>query len=614
MKYDVYAIMSYETFLLGQFQISTNGLFYSGGRYYIYCPEITENTLATDGQNIHEWFLDHKIMGTQILLTNKLPENAVQIDGEIASSKALEAGYLVTQSDVEYEIQLLIPKMYPDYEILNTRPISVSFFEDVSGEGFDNLKNIFKEAKFQVPVNFVNGTKPEKKPESQLNFIQNVITAHDAKRILSSELTLAWEEDEDKWMDTRHKILTSNPDDSQQYKSESLRAKQFRCLIDCSSGFADNIRNYLTMYDQICLVAQYTKNQEQAFEQLGLSKDEFLKLHELNKLQVLFPKSIENYDQSLLQDLLSIKKSNVHLSRSVTTMTVSEMRRRNPFLFPAISIEEKQLLLSSVDKSIPSLTQNPKLAQAIRETITDTGNGWVRFPNMMNQQDSIILSSFGTMNLVRPMLETYTNRDFKLDFMMSAPAVEWAAGTGSILIPSTVHGYDTTAVSSLIADLYSGTPSEDWVMQKRDYANFTADNILAINGYLPVVELATTFNSVETARFRKLVLDISKHQGTLEEVAETVEAYNHFVKQYEKNKDHLSAWNIKGFIIGLLGKATDIPMASWLMGHALKYAIKISGNNPSLIKVIETIEAGLQGSVPDAVLLSKMRDKVKKKL
>ncbi|MDB5122764.1 MAG: hypothetical protein JWP94_893 [Mucilaginibacter sp.] len=615
MKYDLFAIMSYETFLLGQYQINTQGLFYTGGQYFVYCPDISAHTLATDGRNIHEWFRGHKIMGSQIILVNQIPENATQIDDYIKELTSVESGYLVTRSDVEYEIKLLIPKIYPDYEIIDSRPVSVSFYEEVTEDGFNNLKAIFQNAKFQVPVNFVNGNKPRQVKKIADPFFKNVLTFHDVKNELSPTLKAVWEEEEDKWLDTRNKIITSNSENPQQFKSPSLNKKLFRCLIDCSSGFSDNIRNYLTMYDQVCLVAPYAENQQQALHELGLTKDEFLGLHKLNKLQVLFPKSIENYDQRLLQELIEIKKENIHLSRTITTMTIMEMRRRNPFLFPAISIQEKQVLLSAVDKSIPSLTKDARFAQAIRETITDTGNGWVRFPNMINQQDSIMLSSFGTINLVRPLLEIHENRDLKLDFMLSAPAVEWAAATSSVLVPTTIHGYDTTVVSSFIADLYSGIPNADWVMQKKDYANFTAENILAISAYLPVIELATTFNSVETERFRTLVLNISKHQPTFENIAETVEAYNHFVKQYEKNKDHLSAWNIKGFVIGLIGKAVPaVPMASWLMGHALKYVIKLSDSDPTLIRAIATIEAGLHGSIPDAVLLSKMRDKVKKKL
>jgi len=183
-----------------------------------------------------------------------------------------------------------------------------------------------------------------------------------------------------------------------------------------------------------------------------------------------------------------------------------------------------------------------------------------------------------------------------------------------VLIPATINGHDTAPISGLVADVYSGTPNAEWVLQDKGFANFTAENILSITQHLPVLELATTFNGTEISRFRKLILDIAHHQPTMEDVQETIEAYNHFVKQYEKNKDNWSSWNIKGFIIGLIGKASGVSMASWLMGHALKHLIKYSSSDPRLARAIETIEASLQGGVPEAVLLSKMRDKVKKKL
>ncbi|SFA55164.1 MULTISPECIES: hypothetical protein [Pedobacter] len=615
MKYDIHSIMSYEIFLLGQYQIVTKGLFYVNGSYFIYCPDITETTLAIDGSKIHEWFRLHKIMGTLIFLVSEIPESSVQIDDQIKQLTSPGTGYLLTRADVGYELKLLIPKIYPDYEILDSMPITVSFLEEVSEDGFSNLRKIFQAAKFQVEINFVNSKMPHvSKPEKESIF-RNIQTYRDLKNKLSPVLNKAWEEEEDTWLDKRQKIINASPKEFGPYRPVSLQKRLFRCLIDCSSGFSENIRNYLTMYDQICLVAPHSEYMNQTLVALGLSKKELLELHKLGKLQLLFPKSIDYYDQNFVLELLETKKENVHLSRTVTTMTIMEMKKRNPLLFPPLSIQEKQVLLGAIDKSVPVLTKNKRFADAIRKTISETGNMWIRLPNAMNQQDSIVLSSYGTINLMGPIFELNENRDLKLEFMTAIPAVEMAASTGSVLVPTTVHGYDTTNVSSLIADLYSGTPRADWVLHNKNFTNFTAENILAVSANLPVIELATTFDSVEIQRFRDLVLNISKHQKTHEDVSETVEAYNHFVRQYEKNKNNLSAWNIKGFVIGLIGKAMPgVPMASWLINHALKHIIKISGNAPELIKIVETIEAELQGGIPDAVLLSKMRDKVKKKM
>jgi|GEM_PF-1650772 len=616
LHYDPFAIMSYETFLLSQYHINCQGLFYNQGHYLIHCPELLQDTKALDGEDIYDWFSDHKQMSASISITSTLPPTALKIDSKIANNIPIDSGYLITNADVEYEIDLLIPKIFPDYKYINGRPIKIVFHEEISEEGIRELHQIFISARFPLQVSFENdNTVTQNAPKKLPNFFQNVQTYRQLKSKLSAPLANVWEEDEDNWLQVRNKVITQNPSKKDQYRPASFSGKQLRCLVDCTHGTPDNIRNYLTIYEQVCLVAPTRKTQEEALLNLGISTNELKELFKLNKVQLLFPKSIERYDQNLLEELLEIDRARLHFSRSITTMTIMEMRSRNPFLFPSIPVEDKQVLLHAVDHSIANSLQDKKVLPFIRNLLSDTGNSWVRFPNWLNQLDSEMLSNYGTANLIRAMLEFQTEKDFHAAFSVSVPAVEWAAATGSILIPSTINGYDTASICGLVADVYSGTPNAEWVLQDKDFANFTAENILAIGQYLPVLDLATSFNSIEISRFRKLILDIAHHQPTTEDLLETIEAYNHFVKQYESNKDNWSSWNIKGFVIGLIGKAASgIPMASWLMGHALKHVIKYTSKDPRLGRAIETIEASLQGGVPEAVLLSKMRDKVKKKL
>ncbi len=614
-KFDPFEIMSYETFLLGQYQINCQGLYFASGRYFIYCPEVTPDTEALNGENIHHWFQMNRLMSASIIIVNQIPEDAVKIDDQLSSSVPIDSGYLVTNSDLEYEIDLLIPKIFPDYKLVNSSPMALVFKEEVTDEGIAELRNIFKEAKFPVSLDFRSDLSMKDQSEKpRLNFFQTILTYRQAKSTLSTELLAAWEEDEDKWLQVRNQVITLNPGEKK-FKPSSLASDQLRCLIDCSSGVPDNIRNYLTMYEQVCIVAPTKEKQESALQSLGVSEKELTELIRLNKVQLLFPRSIEQYDSRFLQLVFETNNNNIHLARTITTMTIMEMRSRNPFLFPAIPSEEKQVLLHAVDASIAKTTSDVELKKIIRNTISETGNAWVRYPNWLNQLDSSMLSHFGTSNLIRLMLEFHTKKDFKGVFDLCTPPVEWAAATGSILIPTTVGEYDTEPISSLIANVYSGTPSSDWVLQGRSHVNFAAENILTISQYLPVLELATAFNGTEISRFRNLIFDLANNQPVKENLMETIEAYNHFVKQFEKNKDNWATWNIKGFILGLIGKGiTGVPLPSWLLGHVLKHTMKFGGKDPRVAKALDTIEASLQGGLPEAVLISKMRDKVKKKL
>lgn len=615
MNYDPLAILAYETFLLSQYQIETQGLYYKAGTYLIHCPMVNKDTLAQNGGTLYKWFSNNKIMGTQIEISNKIPNDFVKIDEKVQKTKPLDSGFLVTHSDFEYEIQLLIPKRFPEFNVgFNSNGVLITFEKPVPSRGLEELKEIFVGANFQGKFSFQSGEVIKKEKIKNDPFsIGMISTYNNIKSNLGESLRYAWEEEEDNWVRQRNRILTSIDFKVNDFKSENLKERKFRCLIDCTFGQPDNIRNYLTMYAEVCLILPKNEDQEKILGHLGVTRKEMVELIALGKIHVLISKSIELYDTGFIQELLEANRKNLHLTRNVAVMTLMEMRKRNPFLFPAIPTEEKQLLLSAVQKSTSEFSGNDKLAEVIRRTISETGQGWSRFPNAINQHDSTLLTELGTISLLSPLFEHVFKKDLKIDLMICAPAVEIAAAVGAILIPVDIEGYDTSPISSVVANLYSGTPDEDLVMLDRESANFTANEILSISKYLPVVELAKTFNSVEIDRFRKLVLDIATHQPSFDDISETVEAYNHFVKLYEKDRDKYAKWNIKGFVIGLAGKQSGIPMASWLMGHAFKYIGK-SASNTGVSDLLRFLNASVQGGLPDAILISSMKEKVRKQL
>jgi len=194
--------------------------------------------------------------------------------------------------------------------------------------------------------------------------------------------------------------------------------------------------------------------------------------------------------------------------------------------------------------------------------------------------------------------------------MFASTSVDLAASTDSILIPVKSKDYDGAPYSSMLADLYSGVPHSEWVVQKPDYANFASEEILSISKQVPIIELATTFNSAEIKRFQEIILSISQHEANIDELGDAISAFNYFVKQYEKDAKNLNFWNIQGFVLGAIGKRTGIPFASWILKNALKY----SSRNLVIGKIFNRLEAEIVGAYPNAILVSRMRDKIKNKL
>lgn len=607
--YDKFAFTSYETFLLSQYHIDCTGLYYTyNGSYVIHCPNVTETTPSLEGDNLHRWFDTHKMMGTNIRIVRELPEHAVKIDDHVPKAKSAGAGYLISRGDVEYEINLLIPAIFPDYEIRWSNPISIAFKEEVTETGFMELQDLFQKNNFPLKVQFINDPLAKSSTGSAQGVFSYIMPSRFAKHKLGTLLAAKWEQDEDDWMNNRDKVLldTSKAAGREAY----FNSNKFRCIIDCNIGIPSNIRNYLSLYEEVC-ISLPTGNTEAVFKGLDVSPGELRELVAMNKVQILAPHSIERYELPLMESLVEANDANVHLTRRLSSLILKENGRRNPLFLPSISLEERKLLLQSCDEASRSLDNAGH--RRIQTLLSGLGNWWVRMPNAVNQLPSGALSAFGISDMVNTMLvgdaSGRANPSFALNIASSS--VELTAALGATFVPVI---NELLPVYQMMADLYSGVPDENWMIQEPAYANFAVENLLVVADKVPVTEFAQTFTGAEVNRFRETVLAISQNVKGPEELEENIAAYNHFVKLYERDSKKLNLMNIGGFVLGQAAKAKGIPFASWLIKQLQKYVLKKARNNAALGAIIDHIEANIAGNYPAAVLISGMKTKLKDKI
>lgn len=609
MKVDPLVLASYEKFLLYQYQIKSEGLYYSDGSYYIYCPDINELTKSADGTNIHKWFERNKIMTVRISAVSVLPDQAIKIDPNEQQARIAPSGYLITGSDVQREIDILVPSIFPDYHVsASITGVVVSFQEEVSAEGIEELQRIFSEAGFQLPVRF-QYLKMEPAKDAGHGIVPKRV--RDLKSSLPKKVVEAMEMDQDHWADNRKTLLSQSVDRAGTFKSESFRPSKLRCLINCEMGGQDNIRNYLSLYEEIGIVAPRKKDMDVLLKQLDVSKGELAELVSLGKVQLIYPGPIESYDTDFLSDALERNAELVHFPRSIKTMVLGEMKSRNPLYYPAANLEERRVLLSAIDEYVESLIEDKALKMLIKRKLSELGHGWASAASFVNQMGVNQLSHFGIVDILGDIMsDRLKHENVKLGFMAAAPSVDIAAAIGAIVIP-----HDSLVQqSTMIANLYSGTPEADWVIQKPVESNFIAQELLTVGEHVPVLEFATTFSGNEITRFHKLVLSISKHQERPEDMECTIEAYNYFVKQYEKRPKFLNLWDISGFVLSGAAKLSGIPLPKWIVSAALKKVQNQSSSVMGLGTIIDKLEAGIIGSIPDAVLVSRMRTKLKAKI
>lgn len=608
-SYNKFAFTSYETFLLSQYHIPTNGLYYTNGKYLIYCPTITEDTKSLDGKNIHRWLNDCKIIGTDISLANSLPEHAVKIDNHVNDAKSPGTGYLITNHDLKYEINLLIPGIFPDYEVRIANPVMIAFSEEVTPEGVAELKDIFKKNQFPFSYEFIYDPNAKNNIDVQKGqFASYIIPARQAKKQMGKLLAEMCEEDEDNWMNDRAKILADVS--SANSRDKYFDKKKFRCIVDCNIGVPSNIRNYLSLYDEICIVPP-AKNVDRALQGLAITKEELIRLAEMKKIHILAPSSPEIYDQSLMEGFAEANRSNVHLARRLSSLILRENGARNPLFLPSISLEERKILLQSCDEAAQAL--DPTSRQKLQKMLSEMGSWWVRMPNAVNQLSSGLLSGFGIPHMLNILFSDEENRGSvaSLVAQLATPSIELTAAVGATFIPTDEY---LTPMYRALADLYSGVPGENWMMTNPQYANLVVDELLVVGDKVPVLEFAQTFTGPEIKRFREIVLGISQRVNDLGELEENVTAFNHFVKRYEKDRKKLNIMNLSGFVLGQAAKSHGIPFASWLIKILQKNVVTQAKKNNPIASIVDQMEARAVNNFPDAVLVSSLKTKLKDKI
>lgn len=506
------------------------------------------------------------------------------------------------------EAQLLVPKGFPDFhvEFGPTGVVILKFAEQISQENASLIERIFKQQQFLYPIEISFGFLPDP-PKSPLPDIFGYLSTYrELRKKVGRNLATALEKDEDDWLDHRSSVL-----EPVNASSSNPKRSELSCLLDCSVFSPENIRNYLSIYDRVGLVLP----QEQAFEgfllSLGATAKEMEDLVAMDRIELFAPKSVERYTIPFLERMIEVRPENIHLSRAITWRTINEIRRRNPLFYPAVGIEQQRLILREMQQAVGQLPIKiqPKAAKALSKL----GETWVSIPSTINQTDFTKTSGLGIVELLSAAVEFYTGKDQWLEFHLAAAPVELAAAYGSVVIPPGNREHSMANHCEIISQFYSGVPGTD-VMPKPGFANFAVEELLVVSQHVPIVEFAKTFKSAEIYRFRKIIVGLAQYSQSPEEIEEAVEAFNHFVRSYESSPQRKAVWGISGFLLSTIGKATGLPFGSAILKILLKGSQGQAERNTKMASILHQLEAGLTGSFPDAIFVSKMKTKLKNKI
>jgi len=603
---------TYDRFRLEQPHINAEGLYYFNQHYYIYCPDVTEETKAMNGDSIYQYLRDYRMIGSRIEVTNQLPIASAKRLPERTQKEILDlTGAFRNDFNFRNDLHLELQRILLNYKInYNSSVIHVYTTDNLAiVESKNKLVKAVERLQMDYSYTFTQQESIEEivddKNEREGFFGDIVISRFNSYKFTSS-VKNAWESDEEFWLDNREKLFLSKKNNKESFRASAWNASESKCFLNVTTGgYNYNIRNLLTLYDKTIISCPLESYYNEFLFNLKITEDELIKLIELKRVQLLFPQSLTKYPSGIIDKAVEISNDAVMLSRRLAVITMADMRLRNPFLFPTDSIKEQQEIYAVLLKQL-SLIENTVERNMAQKLLTHVITSAFIMPDIIHKMGAMGTRMFGLGRTIADMLGMENTTGLLL-FDTAAQSVEWGAALDATIIPTRLGDVPTDEFVQCLANVYSGVPNPNWVPPQFDYANLAIEKILAVDSDIPVAEFAQTFKSTDINKFRKVMFDVVRNQGSPKDLEDAIKTFNHYINSYEQSSNNLQAWDLKGFLL----EFANIPLLGWIVGRLRLVSEKAAKRNKSFSNYLDEIDAFATGTIPSAVLVSRMRNDLK---
>lgn len=602
----------YDRFRIEKFNVEVDGLYKTAYQYIILCPK--ENDTNLKSLNV---YLDGiRILGSDIIVARELNQPATKIDDRTDEQ-------IIELTGTFHSQHLLIDQAYLEFNQIFAKPYSISvsnpfvLIQHVD-EITDEVKTLLQKAVDRMAITFrfkfdqVDSVVPPK-AATEPSFFNDLIISQFSMPGYSANMRSMVEADEDFWMDTRLKLFTDAKLKKSGLMSKGWDSKSSTCLIDINNGgFQQNILNLLSIYERIVMVAPTKEVMTPFLDALNITLPALIELAQLGRIKFLYPNNFLRYEKTFLEAMADASPGSMLLTRRLGAITVSDLRYRNPLLFPTMNIEARRKCLRGLHAIMNALPAQAIDSRFFHAFVTQLDSIWYSYPETIHSYGALGTNTFGLSRIITSYLGISNDQDLhakepdmrSLYISEATRIVEWSAALNANLIPYPFLNRNVEPIYRSSAVLYSGTPNAAWVPQKFDYANIAINRLLVVNNDIPAVEFAKAFNSADVNLFRKQIYNLVQNQPDIESLNKSIDIFNNYVRQFDQQKNE---WDISGFVLDTLETVTGLSFAAWTVSRLHLLMRKLSIKNEALTEFLDSMESD---TLPSAIMVSRMRKKL----
>ncbi len=601
----------YETLALVVPDVQLKGLFTDGTQYFFVCAGAT--TRLVDGQPLGTWFYGrHVPICSPFVVCEAAPVGGTEVPARTAEEIALAKGHASTIRQIWSQLSLALPHDFPLVDIRDGEGfVRVVVADKLADDEADLLAQAVREIGLVPPYEVEVDAGPAAVAPAD-GFM--LTPARALAPSLTSALAVLVEEDEEHWRASRIGLLTAvGAEPVQRGPWNDLQGSA--CLV--STTFKpDNIRRYFSFYSQVVLVAPLASRLEDTLKCLSVTRHELTSLVASGHVRVLFPQSLDRYDQKWVEELAEAGADGLLFSRRLTSVALQDMRRRLPVLFTPAPVLNDRTFLRSLSMAIDAAPAHARpFFSAMLTTLPEC---WDKLESALNLCGAMAALDGPLVRFAAKLLHDLTGRNLWLELGSASAPLEWAGALGADYCPAEHEEYSEAGAAALLSALHTGfggagapsVISQELVL---------ADNLLGVDNDADIASFVRDLGASDRDRLRALVRDLSKANPSEDEVRDAIDKWNSFVRKYELKPDRVRAFGLAGIVLagakalsgGPSALATVTPWLAALMPYVMTHLSEdLVRENALLGRFLDRVNGALAGAPPNAVLLSRMRKRV----
>jgi hypothetical protein len=604
----------YERFRLDTHQYSHKGLFTNGERLIAVILEVKDDQALL--AKLEEQYNHFRTAGVPpAIIVDEIPEGFEPIALRNVFEKSNLHGQPMNMNEVINQLNLNIPQKYHPFRFdfkYHTNEFRITFKIELT-EGDKEEIQLICEAQGYQGYDYIFEYDPSISDypgkvvfePNQFNNLQLPASGFIQKQF-SRQLLDRYEEDEDFWLQNRQSVFSGKHFQQRDHflLPSFEKTNKTRCFVDASVFSRQNLRVYLTLYEQVIIALPLNEDSDHFYQMFKLRTFELRELISRGRLLFVAPQNLARYSQELLLDIISVNPNAIIFSRRLAAITIQGIQNKSGIVGTTFSSDEQYDFVHQCARS-----GNPGL-QRLADMLSEQ---WQIGEYIVNKEGAVSTYRLGLSGFA---ISEYKERgrDLTIELATASSSYEFSQGLCAHHFPFDSNSYSEVDACRVIGGLYNGVVKNSHNIRESELTTLLSE-VLTINNDMSILELDDVLASSLIRTLPKVISEFANLND--EKRIEEMYRLNKELKQIERNRSRIASLDFIGTGLpaaaGVVMEAANIAGGGYvaLGGWILKILSTYSKSSKLLDNPVFLKLSSLNHRVSqDALIVKRVRDSI----